>query len=178
MRWPAVIISLVAFALFARPQPHKVIVIVPSAPPTAALGPEVSFPGDIREQWARQLLAMPPINNSRPTAPTVALVVAWTLAEDACLAQCGYSSGFERNNPLNTTQEGFNQTVTINGDGVKGYATYDDGLAATAQTLSYGYYTEIVAGLASNDPERALRGMYASPWGTSIDNVERIWRSL
>lgn len=133
-------------------------------------------PGGTREAWARDVLAG--LGNATPSAATVALMVAWQEAEDVCTHACGYSNAWERHNPLNTTQTGFSETGTINGDGVKGYATYQDGVSATLQTLSYGYYTEIVAGLQTNDPERALRGLYVSPWGTSATNVERIWRGM
>lgn len=129
---------------------------------------------DTREAWAVDLLAR--LGNDAPSAATVALVVSWTVAEDVCMADCGYSSAWERFNPLNTTQTGYGAFATINGDGVKAYPDYESGMQATVQTLSYSYYTEIVAGLQTNDPERALRGLYASPWGTSAASVERLWR--
>lgn len=62
------------------------------------------------------------------------------------------------------TQAGYGETGTINGDGVKGYATYELGLAATLQTLSYGYYSGLVAAIRANDAEDALRKLRASPW--------------
>jgi hypothetical protein len=125
---------------------------------------------DARSAWAVDLLAR--LGNNAPTAATVGFVVSWTVAEDACMQDCGYSAAFERHNPLNTTQTGYGAYATVNGDGVKAYPDYESGM----QALSYGYYTEIVAGLQSNDPERALRGLYASPWGTSAASVERLWR--
>lgn len=133
--------------------------VAPAAPTAAHVAPP---PATMREAWARDLLAR--LGNTAPTAPTVAFVVAWTIAEDG---RDGPGSAFARNNPLNTTQSGYNETESINEDGVRGYATRADGLDATVQTLGYGYYTEIVAGLRANDPDRALRGLIASPWAAS-----------
>lgn len=148
--------------LHATPPPER-----REAPTEAQSAP----PTNERERWAIDILAG--LGNRQPSAETIAFVVAWTVAEDG---REGPGTALARNNVLNTTQQGYNETTTINGDGVKGYATYQDGLAATLQTLSYGYYTEIVAGLQTNDPERALRGLYASPWGTDARNVETLWR--
>lgn len=138
--------------------------------------PPVSLPNNTREAWAVDLLAR--LGNTQPTPETVAFIVQWTIAEDACMTACGYSSAWERWNPLNTTQTGYGAYATINGDGVKAYPDYESGMQATVQTLSYGYYTEIVAGLQTNDPERALRGLYGSPWGTNAVHVEKLWRAL
>lgn len=140
-------------ALRATPPAPLVVVVVPAPP------------ANEREAWALDLLAR--LGNATPTPATVAFVVAWTIAEDSCTRQCGYSSAFERNNPLNTTQTGYGETFVLDSDGVKAYPTYEAGMAATLQTLSYGYYTEIVAGLLSNDPERAKAGLIASPWAGS-----------
>lgn len=159
----AILLFVGAFTWLYRPQVH-------AAPVVAA-----PVPANPREAWAVDLLAR--LGNAEPTKETVALVVAWTIAEDACMTSCGYSSAWERFNPLNTTQTGFGAFATINGDGVKAYPDYESGMQATVQTLGYSYYTEIVAGLVTNDPERALRGMYTSPWGTNMGHVEQIWRA-
>lgn len=101
------------------------------------------------------------LNNDQPSADTVAFIIGWTIAEDSG------DGAFLRNNPLNTTQDGFNETHSINRDGVKGYLTYEDGLDATIETLMNGYYDEIVIGLQNNDPERAYQGLLNSPWASS-----------
>ena len=152
------------------------------APATAPIAAEAApmqgvaaAPQNAREAWAIDLLAR--LGNDAPSADTVAFVVAWTVAEDSCMQGCGYSSAWERFNPLNTTQTGYGAYATINGDGVKAYPDYESGMVATVQTLSYSYYTELVAGLQTNDPERALRGLYASPWGTNAVHVEQLWRA-
>jgi hypothetical protein len=139
---------------------------------TAVTSPEA--PQSTRDAWAHDLLAR--LGNDSPSPAVVRLVVSWTIAEDACMTACGYLSAWERFNPLNTTQIGYGAYATINGDGVKAYPDYESGMLATVQTLSYSYYTEIAAGLQMNDPERALRGLYNSPWGTSASAVERIYR--
>jgi hypothetical protein len=163
-----VMLIMAALAVLLRPP-------APIAAEAAPMQGVAAAPQDVRQAWAVDLLAR--LGNEKPSADTVAFVVAWTVAEDSCMQDCGYSSAWERFNPLNTTQEGYGAYATINGDGVKAYPDYESGIAATVQTLSYGYYTELVAGLQANDPERALRGLYASPWGTNAVHVEQLWRA-
>lgn len=122
-----------------------------------------------RVELALQLLAA--LGNAQPSAETVAYVIAWSMAEDRG------TDALNRNNPWNTTQQSSSVTMVINSDGVKGYRTIEDGIAMTALTLSYGYpgYADMREGLQTNDPERALRGLYASPWGTDADDVASIF---
>lgn len=145
---------------------------VVEAPPAPAVEPPPALAlGSTREQWAYDLALA--LGNPAPDAATVAFIVAWTRAED------GNDNGaLARHNPLNTTQESGAVTMVVNSHGVKGYATREDGMAATVQTLGYGYagYADIREGIATNDPERALRGLYASPWGTHAALVEQVWR--
>ncbi len=124
--------------------------------------------GDMRSAWAYDLATR--LGNPAPTHDTISLIVAWTKAED------GGTGAFGRNNPLNTTETG-GAIQTINSDGVRGYATYEDGMTATIQTLRYKHagYSEIVSGIQSNDTALLLAGLYASPWGTDMRNVETIW---
>ena len=148
----------VGLLLFAPQRPAlPAIAAAPTAAPASR--PQRLAAANDREQWAIDLLAG--LGNTAPTPATTAFVVEWTLAED------GSSGAFDRNNPLNTTQDGFHATHSINGDGVKGYASRADGLAATLQTLSYGYYTDIVAALRANDPAAAKAALRASPWAAS-----------
>ncbi len=123
-----------------------------------------------RERWAYDLATR--LGNPQPSADIVALIVAWTNAEDRS------AGAFERNNPLNTTENSAAMMV-INSDSVKGYASYEDGMFATVQTLSYNHpgYAEIVAGIQTNDVDRALAGIHTSPWGTDIQTVESIYRT-
>ncbi len=115
--------------------------------------------GDWRTTFALDLLHR--LNNDQPTADTVAFIVGWTIAED------GGDGAYLRNNPLNTTYDSPSVNVVINSDGVKGYNTYEDGLDATIATLVNGRYDEIVAGLQTNDPQRAYIGLINSPWADS-----------
>lgn len=128
--------------------------------PYAVSVPQATYaPQNAREQFAVDLLAQ--LGNPAPTIDMIAFVVEWTIAED------GGDGALSRNNPLNTTQSSGATTMIINSDGVKGYATYADGLQATVETITNGYYDEVVAGLQSNDPGRALAGLIASPWASS-----------
>lgn len=121
-------------------------------------------PTNDRERFAVDLAAA--LGNSAPTPELLALLVAWQQGE-------GTASTF---NPLATTQDWPGATI-YNSVGVKNYASYQDGIAATVKTLSYGYagYADIVAGIKANDPALALRGLYASPWGTSATLVEQVY---
>lgn len=114
---------------------------------------------NIRESFALDLLKR--LGNAQPTSEIVAFVVQWTLAEDSG------TNAFDRFNPLNTTQTGFGETETIDGDGVKRYPDYEHGMAATLQTLSYASYTGIVEGLLTNNPELARTALINSPWAGS-----------
>jgi hypothetical protein len=115
-----------------------------------------------REQWAVALLAE--LGNEQPTPEMVAMVVEWTIAED------GGDGAFARNNPLNTTICGHNWTGAINSDGacgVGGYATYQDGIEATRDTLLQDNFSAIYAALLANDAEGAKRALWQSDWASS-----------
>ena len=137
------------------------------APPAIVAEAAPQAPQGTRAAWAVDVLGR--LGNAAPSAATVAFLVQWSRAEDAS------DGAFARHNPLNTTQTSGAVVSTINDDGVRGYASYEDGMAATLQTLSYGYYTEIVAGLLSNDPERAKRGLFNSPWASSHYGYGASW---
>ena len=130
--------------------------------------PDLSVIGDAGQvAWALDLLAE--LHNDQPSVETVAYLVAWQRAE-------GGSAQF---NPLNTTQDE-PAASNYNEVGVKNYQTRQDGLDATVRTLGYNYpgYSDLHEGLRLNDPERALMGLYASPWGTIGANTEAIYRQL
>lgn len=106
-----------------------------------------------REAWAVDFLAQ--LGNGQPSGETVALVAAWQAEENTTAAF----------NPLATSQE-MDGATQFNSHGVKNYASYEDGIAATVRTLQYDYpgYADILAGLRTDDPARALAGLTASPW--------------
>jgi hypothetical protein len=153
--WCAV--ALLGGALYGARQIAPVqaapVVIVSSG--TSYTGPPLTE----RERFAVDLLGA--LGNTQPTQETIDFLVEWTCAEDSG------SGALARYNPLNTTQPGFNETHSINGDGVRGYATYEDGLAATLQTITNGYYDGVVVGLQTNDPALALASLITSPWAAS-----------
>lgn len=159
-------VSLFVVAWYATaPRPPAIVAAAAQTAPAAPVQLTTS-----REQWAYDLALA--LGNPAPDAATVALIVAWTRAED------GDDAGaLARHNPLNTTETA-GAVAVVNSHGVKAYGSREDGIAATVQTLSYSYpgYAEIAAGLATNDPERALAGLHASPWGTSAGLVETIYR--
>lgn len=118
-----------------------------------------------RGQWARDMLRA--LGNGSPTERTINLVAAWTAAE-------GTKARF---NPLGTKFD-HGETTNHNSEGVKNYKTRSQGIQATVLTLQGNHegYEDIRGGLRSNDPERALRGMYRNKWGTNFKTVEDAWR--
>lgn len=130
------------------------------APITSDIGSQVS--SDPREQFALDVLHG--VGNDQPTPQTVAFLVEWTIAED------GGDGALVRNNPLNTTICGHNAIGAINGDGACGaghYATYEDGVSATVDTLVQGNFSNITAALQGNNPDAARTALWASPWAAS-----------
>lgn len=118
-----------------------------------------SLPGHSPQQWATDFLT----GIGAPATPkNVQTVVAWEQAES------GGGGGLY--NPLNTTQGGYNATGSINSVGVKNYATYADGLAATIHAFTsgatqYGYGKIRDALVAQNQPA-AFAAVNSSSWGT------------
>ena len=112
--------------------------------------------------WAKALLqklTMP------VTAPNVAAITAWELAEG------GNWHNSARYNPLNTTQS-MPGATSMNSVGVKAYASWAQGFAATIITLHNGYYAGILAALQRGDDAQAVAdAVGSSPWGTSAFNV-------
>jgi hypothetical protein len=152
--------ALLGGALFGASQIAPVeaapVVIVSSG--TSYTGPPLTE----RERFAMDLLAQ--IENTQPTQETIDFLVEWTIAED------GSGGALVRNNPLNTTMCGFNMTGAINGDGacgVQGYATYEDGLAATVATLTQSNFMSITIALQQNDAPGALQALITSDWAES-----------
>ena len=120
------------------------------------------------EHWGYDLATR--LGNPAPSFETIMFLVAWQRAE-------GGSAQF---NPLNTIQSMPGATCYNPDPCVKNFLTRDDGLQATLDTLAAGHngYQDIREGITSNDPERALRGLHASPWGTSAALAEEVYREL
>lgn len=115
--------------------------------------------------WAKALLQklhMP------VTGPNVAAVTAWELAEG------GHWHNSAHYNPLNTTQT-MPGSTSMNSVGVKAYASWAQGFAATLKTLHNGYYEDILAALRRGDDAQAVADAVASsPWGTNSFDVARL----
>ena len=125
--------------------------------------------GDDQTQWALDFLAA--IGNTNPSPETLAFVVAWQQGENTAA----------QHNPLATTQPWTGDSCFnyIDGKcGVRNYQTRQDGLDATVTTISNGAYPNILAGIQTSDPERALNDIELSTWGTGRGNVESNYRKL
>jgi hypothetical protein len=124
-----------------------------------------------RGAWSTDFLAA--LGNQSPSQQTVNLVSAWTKQEGTKA----------RYNPLATTLK-YNGSTNFNnlggGSGVQNYQTRTDGIQASVMTLrgKHAGYADIVRGLSTNDTELALRGMYASPWGSNFATVEMFYRTM
>lgn len=112
-----------------------------------------------RGEFARALL---PRIGAEVTTHNMRALMAWMQAE-------GDAGRF---NPLNTTLP-LPGATEFNSVGVKNYASFNDGVRATAETLNYGAsrdlygYRPIRSALIHNLPAwRTLRAVEASAWGT------------
>jgi len=95
------------------------------------------------------------------TVNNVKALVAWIGLE------AGHYNNKARYNPLNTTQKMGTKSTGSFGVGIQSYNSWSTGLAATAKTLSYGAYRNIVLSLANDyPPDVTLAYIDASPWGT------------
>lgn len=114
--------------------------------------------------WETDLLVA--LGNAQPAAETVAYLDAWHQAE----------GGTASYNWLNTTQEAPGATCYNADPCVKNYPTYAAGIQATVETLQANEpgYADILAGLQTNDLDRAQRGLAASPWGSSAALVQQV----
>jgi hypothetical protein len=110
-------------------------------------------PGADRSQWATDLLNQLGLP---VTAENIKALSAWAQAE-------GTKATY---NPLATTQS-MPGATSFNSVGVRNYASYADGIRATAQTLTNGHYPNILAALrAGNSAVAVGRAVANSPWGT------------
>ena len=120
--------------------------------------------------WATLLCAQ--LGNTSPSADMLLFLEAWHRSE-------GGSAAF---NPFNSTQvmDGSTDYNVNNGFPVQNYGSVAQGIAATVQTLRYDQpgYADIAAGIATNDVDRALQGLRASPWGSNADLAERVYHEL
>ena len=93
-------------------------------------------------------------------------------------AQCiegGYMHNGAMFNPLNTTLP-WPGARSVTPVGVRAYASWADGLEATAKTLENDLYQPILNALENDcDPDHTLRAMALSPWGWyRVENGVRV----
>ena len=118
--------------------------------------------GAKHDRFARDVLAG---IGAPTTAENIRGLKAWALAEGTKAL----------NNPLATTRK-YANTSNFNSVGVKNYASYEDGVAATIETLKNGRYPNILAALAQGNSAEAIGVAVAqSPWGTG-QGVLRVLR--
>ena len=96
---------------------------------------------------------------------------AWYLAENTQA----------KNNPFATTQPMPGATI-FNYANVRNYATYQDGIKATADTILNGYYPNIIKALNTQQTalEKATDPKISNDfktWGTSLNNIISILRA-
>lgn len=93
---------------------------------------------------------------AKPTKGNMSFMYAWRQAE----------GGEATYNPFNTTKRLPNST-NYNTVGVKNYASAEDGIKATCETLKMNYYTDIVNGLKNDVGLYKLSRMESlKTWGT------------
>jgi murein DD-endopeptidase MepM/ murein hydrolase activator NlpD len=95
------------------------------------------------------------------------MVVAWQNGENTGAAF----------NPLATTQTAPGATcwnkLPSMPCGVKNYTSREQGLQATVETLTNGFYPNILAGLQTNNPAQVLNDGELATWGTGRGLVEQ-----
>lgn len=145
-------------------QPQRVAVVTQSAAAVQAAPPAPSATTG-RQPFARALAQA--FGNNAPSESIVLFIESWTKAE-------GVPESI--NNPLATTMPRPNSTC-YNWLCVRAYDSMATGVEATAATLRGDYpgYAEIVAGIQQNNPQRALLGLAASPWGTSAQLTMQVY---
>jgi len=106
---------------------------------------------------------------------SINLLVAWSWCEKPHYA----GGSWQWNNPLNTTQPGFNATGNANSVGVKIYPTQSDGVNATVATLTNGYYPNIVQALKAGNANLFFNSSYEiRTWGTDPGCIQTTYNSL
>lgn len=109
---------------------------------------------DPRSRWSIALLR----EMKLPVTPdNIRFINAWQQAE-------GTRASF---NPLATTMR-WNGATTFNSVGVRNYASYEDGIKATAATLRLGYYTTLVSAMRSGKSAVSIASNIDAlkTWGT------------
>jgi hypothetical protein len=102
--------------------------------------------------------------NAPVTAENLIFLAAWSQAENTRAAY----------NPFATTQAWAGAT-NFNSVPVRNYATFEDGVAATARTIQNGRYNDIVQGLKGNaGAENIARSASLNVWGSGQAHVAQL----
>lgn len=119
-----------------------------------------------RGAWANDFLKA--LGNTAPSEDTQKLVAAWTRAENT----------LAKYNPLATTFS-TDTSTKFNSAGVKNYPTREEGIRASVQTLqgNHAGYSELLQGLVTNDPRRALASGGFDTWGSHTSAVGLLYAS-
>lgn len=103
----------------------------------------------------------------KPNRGNMQAMVGWERAEG------GHFHNQARFNPLNTTQPEPGAGNTGSQGNIKVYRDWQQGLEATAKTLTNGRYQPIIQALKGNDPNAVANAIGRTPWGTSGSLVQR-----
>lgn len=171
MKWYIILAVLLVGYWYITPQQVQVVtqtVIQPAgAAPVPAVGPAPSAT-NYRQRFALDLAHA--LGNAQPNEAIMLFIEAWANAEN--MPESAH-------NPLATTMPRPNSTCH-NWLCVRIYDSDATGLEATVATLKGNYpgYSEIVAGIQQNNPQRALYGLAASPWGTSAQLTMQVYNQM
>jgi hypothetical protein len=91
----------------------------------------------------------------------------------------GHMANSAQFNPLNTMQGAPGaRDAGLKVKGIKAYSSWDEGLEATAQTLTNGLYKNILASLARSAPaDETVRAWGQSPWGWTKDAASKVGKA-
>ena len=122
-----------------------------------------------RHDFAHDVLLDVANSSGVPFLSSLWALMGWMVAESGSNPCNGVLGA--KNNPLNTTLIIPGSTL-FNSVGVRNYATYEDGVNATVQTLRGSQYAKIVhrlmqSGTNEDGAIRVLWEVVGSPWGTS-----------
>ncbi len=109
-----------------------------------------------RYQFAIELLHK--VGNDNPTQFMIQEIINWTKSED------NTDNAFNRNNPLNTTLCAGKDTGSCN-----------NAIDATIETLTNGFYNDIIIALQTNDADGFKHAVWNSPWAESHYRYGKDW---
>lgn len=118
-----------------------------------------------KQAWAEEFLKT--LGNPNPDPLVIKFVWAWEILESGPGPVVAAD-----HNPLNTTQA-WPGATNFNAVGVKNYASYQDGLNATATVLKNSLYPSLLHALQTNDTLNL--GMSSAPMAPNIIGDLSVW---